>query len=107
MTNRQNKYCIEVNNYADTHMTNKIFTQKKTNNLIQRWRKIHIQAMSGDQEPLLFFSYNRSKVFVVCADQPKNLDKYMHINWLGCYVMLADAWLKIENPEFIKNGYNF
>lgn len=102
--NRHNRFCIEVKNYAESPLTDKIFTQDKTNNLIQWWRKIKIQAKGGDQEPLLFFRYNRSKVFVVCEHEPKVLNKYMYIRWLECYVMLADDWLKIETPEFIKNG---
>ncbi len=60
-----NIYCIEVKNYADSPLSDKIFTQPKTNNLLRWWKKLVVQAEGGNQRPLLFFKYNRSKVFVV------------------------------------------
>lgn len=98
--NAANKYCIEVKNYADSPLSDKIFTQEKTNNLIRWWKKVVQQAKGGDQEPMLFFKYNRSKVFVVVDTKPKNT-KYMYIDWLNCYVMLAEEWLKQEKVEFL------
>lgn len=98
--NAANKYCIEVKNYADSPLSDKIFTQEKTNNLIRWWKKVVQQAKGGDQEPMLFFKYNRSKVFVVVGTKPKNT-KYMYIDWLNCYVMLAEEWLKQEKVEFL------
>jgi hypothetical protein len=96
----KNKYCIEVKNYADSPLTDKIFTAPKTNNLI-RWTKLNLQAAQGNQEALLFFKYNRSPIFVVTADKPENFSLWIDINFLGCYVMVADEWLKNENPEFL------
>jgi len=96
----KNRFCIEVKNYAESPLSDKIFTQTKTNNLMLWWRKLLIQAKGGEQEPLLFFKYNRSKVFVVTALKPKSVD-YMHISWLGCYVALAEGWLENENIEFL------
>jgi len=101
--NKDNRFCIEVKNYAESPLTDKIFTCPKTNNLIQWWRKIITQANNMSQEPLLFFRYNRSKVFVVTSIKPTHIDEYMYINWLNCYIMLADEWLKVENEEFL-NG---
>lgn len=98
----KNRFCIEVKNYADSPLTDKIFTALKTNNLIRWWSKLKIQAKGGEQEPLLFFKYNRSKVFVVTELRPKDV-KYMHISWLGCYVALAEEWLEHEDVEFL-NG---
>lgn len=99
---RRNRFCIEVKNYADSPLSDRMFTQEKTNNLINWWRKIVHQAAGGSQEPLLFFKYNRSKVFVVTALEPENLDKYMHIRWLDCYVLLAEDWLNLEPVDFFK-----
>jgi len=95
-----NKYCIEVKNYADSPLTDKLFTQQKTNNLIRWWKKVVQQAKGGDQEPMLFFKYNRSKVFVVVDEEPKST-KYIYIDWLNCYVMLAEEWLKQEEVHFV------
>lgn len=96
----KNKYCIEVKNYADSPLTDKIFTAPKTNNLIRWWNKLKVQAEQGNQQPLLFFKYNRSPVFVVTEDKPKNFSLWINIKFLDCYVMLAEEWLKNETPEF-------
>ena len=52
----KNKFCIEVKNYAESPLTDKIFTASRTNNLIQWWTKLVRQADGGNQEPLLFLS---------------------------------------------------
>jgi hypothetical protein len=98
---RKNRFCIEVKNYAESPLSDKMFTQPKTNNLIQWWRKVILQAKGGDQEPLLFFKYNRSKVFVVTDLEPQEVEDYMYISWLACYVMLAEDWLTNEPVEFL------
>lgn len=98
----KNRFCIEVKNYAESPLTDKIFTAQKTNNLIRWWKKLVQQAKGGNQEPLLFFKYNRSAVFVVTSMHPQNTTgNWMFINFLDCYVMLADEWLNEEKPEFI------
>lgn len=96
----KNRFCIEVKNYADSPLSDKIFTQEKTNNLVKWWRKVNSQATMGKQEPLLFFKYNRSKVFVCTALPPQYTDRYIHIPWLECYVLLANEWLESEKVEF-------
>lgn len=101
--NHKNFFCIEVKNYAESPLTDKIFTQEKTNNLIRWWKKLVQQAKDGGQQPLLFFKYDRSKIYVVTELCPEKLDRYMFISWLNCYVMLADEWLISEKVEFI-NG---
>ena len=103
--NNKNIYCIEVKNYADSPLTDKIFTATKTNNLIRWWKKVVQQAYNGDQKPLLFFKYNRSKVFVVTEVKPSNKTDYMYISFLKCYICLADEWLEIEQPKFTAGEY--
>lgn len=98
---KSNIYCIEVKFYKDSPLCDKIFTQEKTNNLARWWRKLLTQAAQGSQEPMLFFKYNRSKVFVCTAVKPEKT-KYMYIDWLNCYIMLAEEWLVQETIEFIK-----
>lgn len=102
--NEKNRFCIEVKNYEGSPLTDKMFTQEKTNNLVRWWKKIVLQAEGGNQEPLLFFKYNRSKVFVVCGILPERVSRYFYISWLDCYVMLAEDWLDEENVEFLKDG---
>jgi Holliday junction resolvase len=99
----KNRFCIEVKNYEDSPLTDKIFTAPKTNNLIRWWKKLIVQAEGGGQEPLLFFKYNRSIIFVVTEQWPEHTDHFMRIEWLNCFVLPAEEWLKKEKPEFI-NG---
>ena len=99
---KKNVFCIEVKNYAESPLSDKMFTQRKTNNLIRWWKKVELQADGGDQEPLLFFKYNRSPVFVVTKRKPKSKEvEYMYISWLNCYVSLASVWLMLEEVKFI------
>ena len=97
----KNKFCIEVKNYESSPLTDKIFTAPKTNNLIQWWSKLLRQADTGNQEPLLFFKYNRSPVFVGTEIPPKETAYYIYISWLGCFVLLAEEWLEKEKVEFL------
>jgi hypothetical protein len=97
----KNVYCIEVKNYAESPLSDRIFTQKKTNNLIQWWKKLIIQAEGGNQDPLLFFKYNRSPVYVVTEIRPEKTIEWMYISFLNCYVLLADEWLNKEKIRFI------
>jgi Holliday junction resolvase len=97
----KNKFCIEVKNYAESPLTDKIFTASKTNNLINWWKKLEIQAVGGSQEALLFFKYNRSPVFVCTAEPPNSTEHYIYINFLGCFVLLAEEWLNKEKVEFL------
>ena len=97
----KNKFCIEVKNYESSPLTDKIFTAPKTNNLIQWWSKLLRQADTGNQEPLLFFKYNRSPVFVGTEIPPKETAHYIYISWLGCFVLLAEEWLNKEKVEFL------
>ena len=98
--NEKNYFCIEVKNYSETPLTDKILTQKKTNNLTKWWKKLVIQAEGGGQDPLLFFKYNRSKIYVVTDVTPEYIN-YIYISELGCYVTLAEEWLDKEKMEFI------
>lgn len=97
----KNRFCIEVKNYAESPLTDRIFTAPKTNNLIKWWKKLKEQAIGGNQEPLLFFKYNRSPVFVVTEEEPVNTMQYMQIKFLDCYVLLAEDWLEIEEMDFL------
>ena len=97
----KNRFCIEVKNYAESPLTDKIFTAPKTNNLIKWWKKLKEQAIGGNQEPLLFFKYNRSPVFVVTEEKPVKTLQYMQIKFLDCYVLLAEDWLEVEDMDFL------
>ena len=99
----KNRFCIEVKNYEKSPLSDKIFTAPRTNNFITWWKKLIQQAEGVNQEPLLFFKYNRSEVFVVTELLPEFTDHWVRIEWLDCYVLLAKTWLAEETVEFI-NG---
>ena len=98
-----NAFCIEVKNDEKSPLSDKVFTNK-TNYLLIWWEKIVKQAELKLQQPLLFFKYSRSKVFVVTTIKPENT-KYMHISWLECYVCLAEEWLENEKMEWTRGQF--
>ena len=98
----KNIYCIEVKNYAESPLSDRIFTQKKTNNLIKWWKKLIIQAEGGNQTPLLFFKYNRSPIYVFTDLRPDVTEEYLYIRFLNCYILLAEEWLEKEKPRFLQ-----
>lgn len=98
-----NRFCIEVKNYEESPLTDKIFTNK-SNYIIKWWEKLLLQAEHMKQEPMLIFKYNRSQVFVLIDFEPKSTEKYMYISWLDCYVMLLKEWLEEEPIEWLKSS---
>jgi Holliday junction resolvase len=98
-----NAFCIEVKNYEKSPLSDKVFTNK-TNYLLIWWEKIVKQAELKLQQPLLFFKYSRSKVFVVTDIKPENT-KHMHLSWLDCYVCLAEEWLENEKMEWTRGQF--
>ena len=100
LPNMHNNYCIEVKFYKDSHFSDKVLTAKKSNVFIQWWNQTIEQAKKARAKPALFFKYNRSKIFVAQKDKPENGLDYMYVNFLGCYVSLAQDWLLLEKPSF-------
>jgi hypothetical protein len=96
----KNRFCIEIKNYAESPLSDKVLTNK-TNNLVQWWTKLLVQAKQCSQEPLLFFKYNRSKLFVATSIKPAILNKYLYISTLDCYIMLSEEWLNTERIKWL------
>jgi hypothetical protein len=94
----RNVFCIEVKNYAESPFNDKILTNK-SNDFVQWWTKL--QKQSGILKPLLIFKYNRSKLFVATDVKPTNVEKYIDIPWLKCYVMILDEWIERENITWL------
>lgn len=91
-------YCIEVKFYKESHLTDKMLTNK-SNNIILWWNKLLGQAKQMRQKPLLVVKYNRSKWFVVTQDKPKS-DNYWYISRLKAYVVELTDWLASDKPRF-------
>lgn len=95
-------FCVEVKNYKESAITDKVLTAK-TNNLVMWWNKLEIQAASNDKIPLLLCRYNRSKWFVGTNIQPVNTKNFIHMGNLGCFILLAEEWLDKEKVNWIRN----
>ena len=94
----RNVFCIEVKNYAESPLNDKILTNK-TNDFVLWWTKLQKQA--GVQRPLLIFKYNRSKLFVATDVKPTNVEKYIDIPWLTCYIMMLQEWIEKEEIKWL------
>jgi len=57
------------------------------------------------QEPLLIFKENYGKWYVATVRKPENYKRYMHIAWLGAYVLLLDDWLAKEEVNWTNGDY--
>ena len=101
LPNQVNKILIEVKHYKDSALNDKILTAA-TNNLVKWWTKMEHQSKGAKAEPMLFYKYDRSKWFVAVKIKPTKLKKYLYINQLSCYTMLADEWLKEEWKNYVK-----
>ena len=102
---KHNLFLIEVKHYKDMGFSHKIFTQK-SNNLVVWWNKAIRQAQEMEQEPLIFMKQNYANWYVVTTRRPKKDKRYMHINWLGAYVMNTEKWLENEQIK-LTNGDRF
>jgi Holliday junction resolvase len=99
--NEKNNFCIEVKNYKESHINDKILTSK-TNKIVEWWDKIEEQAIDCDRHPLLFVKYDRSKIFVVTNLKPVKVKNYLYISFLKCYIILAEEWLRKEQIKWLK-----
>ena len=95
---KKNLFCIEIKHYKDMGFNHKIFTQK-SNTFVNWWSKLCKQSQDMNQEPLLIFKENHSQWYVATRRKPL-YKKHMYINWLGCYVTLADKFLETQEVKF-------
>ena len=101
---KYNLFCVEVKFYKDCGFNSKIYTQK-SNNIYKWWSKLCKQAKDMKQEPLLIFRENHGKFFVATTRKPKNTLRYMHIAWLGAYILIAEHWLEKEEIQFTNGNH--
>lgn len=97
-----NKYCIEVKNYEEDHVTSKVITSI-TPQLLTFWSQAVRQGKQVDKKPLLLFKFNRSKIFAAYEDMPIGEYNYFFINANGYtfYVAQMEDWIKQDNPQFV------
>lgn len=90
---------IEVKNYKEPTLNDKLLTTKSSN-LVKWWNRLKMQATSSKCEPLLFYKYDRSKWFVATEMKPRVLKNYIYYGSLDCYNLVAEDWLEAEWSTF-------
>lgn len=99
----RNVYCVEVKGYADDHVTSEILTSKSPT-LLDWWQQTIREANQVKRKPLLFFKFDRSKIFVAFEEMPvADAYPYIFVNRTGyeLYIALALDWIQAEPVEFI------
>ena len=99
--NEKNLYCIECKSYKEDHLSSKIIINK-TNNLIDWWNQAIEQATKTSTEPILFYKWDRSKIYVGVSNKPIAKINYIYINFLNLYVCSAEDYLNNEKIKWIK-----
>lgn len=98
----KNVYCVEVKGYADDHLTSQLLTSKNPT-LLDWWQQTLRQSLQVKKLPLLFFKFDRSKIFVARLELPSSDDyEFIYINRGDnqLFVSLADTWIKHEPVKF-------
>lgn len=100
---KANRYCIEVKNYKDDHLTSKILTSKNPQ-LIEWWEQTLRESKQVSKIPLLIFKFDRSKLFVAYEDFPPEDLAYMaiHTDTHDFYVSMLEDLLILYQPRFIE-----
>jgi len=98
-----NRYCIEVKNYKDDHLTSKVLTSKNPQ-LIEWWEQTLRESAQVSKIPLLIFKFDRSKLFVAYEDFPPEDLCYMsiHTDKHDFYVSMLEDLLVLYTPRFIE-----
>ncbi len=98
----KNIYCIEVKGYADDHLTSHVLTSKSPT-LLDWWQQTLRESKQVSKQPLLFFKFDRSKIFVAFEDMPNDSYPYIYVNRdeYKFFVALAEDWITSETIKFI------
>jgi len=98
-----NRYCIEVKNYKDDHLTSKILTSKNPQ-LIEWWEQTLRESKQVGKRPLLIFKFDRSKLFVAYQDFPPDSLAFLgiHTDEHDFYVSMLEDLLIVHQPRFIE-----
>lgn len=98
-----NRYCVEVKNYKDDHLTSKILTSKNPQ-LIEWWEQTLRESKQVGKKPLLIFKFDRSKLFVAYQDFPPDSLAFLgiHTDEHDFYVSMLEDLLLLHQPRFIE-----
>lgn len=100
--NSSNKYCVEVKNYADDHLTSKYLTSIKPQ-LSTWWDQTVRESNQVNKKPCLIFKFDRSKLFVAFQSDThlETSSRFVYLSHDKIYVMLLEDWIKDCKPEWV------
>lgn len=98
---KPNTFCIEIKNYKESPISDKILTNK-SNTFVKWWLKLEKDCLPR-LRPLLFFRYNRSKLFVATRSRPERVINRLDFPGINCYIMLAEDWINKEKIEWLNS----
>lgn len=100
--NSSNKYCVEVKNYEEDHLTSKYLTSTKPQLSIW-WEQTVRESAQVNKKPCLIFKFNRSKLFVAFQTDThlETSSRFVYLSHDKIYVMLLEDWIKDCKPEWV------
>lgn len=100
--NEKNRFCVEVKNYEDDHLTSKYITDK-TPQITTWWAQTIRESEEVGKEPLLIFKFNRSKLFVAFRSElaPETSTRFVYLSYDKIYVMLLEDYVKELKPVWV------
>jgi hypothetical protein len=98
-----NRYCVEVKNYKDDHLTSKILTSKNPQ-LIEWWEQTLRESKQVSKLPLLIFKFDRSKLFAAYEEFPPDSLAFLgiHTDKHDFYVSILEDLLLLHSPRFVE-----
>lgn len=100
--NSSNRYCVEVKNYEDDHLTSKVLTSTKPQLSIW-WEQTVRESGQVNKLPCLIFKFNRSKLFVAFQSDShiETSSRFVYLSHDKIYVMLLEDWIKDCKPVWV------
>lgn len=100
--NSNNRYCVEVKNYEDDHLTSKYLTSTKPQLSIW-WEQTLRESAQVNKEPCLIFKFNRSKLFVAFQSETalQISSRFVYLSHDKIYIMLLEDWIKDCKPQWV------
>lgn len=100
--NENNRYCVEVKNYAEDHITSKLLSSTCPE-VLKWWEQAKSQANKVDKIPLLLIKHTRSKWFAIFNDpEPSTNIRWFCYNPERIYICMLEDLIKTTKIEWVK-----
>ena len=91
----KNIYSIECKSYKDDHVCSKILVNT-TSPLFDWWEQVTKDAKSNDNEPILIYKYDRSKLFI-CIKEIYDYPNHIYVSKLDIFIYPLELFLQEGN----------